>query len=95
MESEQRLAAIAALRPAEYTFENTFLACYKADENLRQVQGYLYHLSNVVASPAWQQALGRMQSIIAMHKGSSHAAEQVWATLQAAAQAPFMEQRTV
>lgn len=92
MESEQRLAAIAALQPAEYTLENTFLACYKADENLRQVQGYLYHLSNVVASPAWQQALGRMQSIIAMHKGSSHAAEQVWATLQAAAQAPFMEQ---
>lgn len=92
MESEQRLAAIAALRPAEYTFENTFLACYKADENLRQVQGYLYHLSNAVASPAWQQALGRVQSLVAMHKGGSHAAEQVWATLQAAAQAPFMQE---
>ena len=43
-EARERYAAIAAVTPETATFQNTFLALYEADENLKQSKNYVYHL---------------------------------------------------
>ena len=42
-EARGRLAAIAAVTPETATFENTFLAWYRADENMKQLANYINH----------------------------------------------------
>ncbi len=91
-EARQRTAAILALPATEYNFENTFLACYEADENLRQVQGYLYHLSNAMAGPGMQQALNIVLQETTAFEGARADAAQLLTILETAAASPSLQQ---
>lgn len=93
-EAARKQAAIAELQPHEITFENTFLACYESDENLRQVQSFLYHISNIASHPTWQRVMNAMGNAIAEHEKSRPNPARIWAVLQQAAAAPFMQEQS-
>ena len=89
-EADERLAAIAAVTPEQATFDNTFLAYEQAEENLRQLQGYMRHLSNVASTPQIQQAVTAISARTSAHGATRQQTEQIKQALLQAANAPWV-----
>ena len=85
-ETRERLAAIAAVTPETATFDNTFLAWYKADENLKLLTNYLYHLHTATGDPAIQHAMYDIQSEIMSYRAEGLHAARIAEVLREAAQ---------
>lgn len=88
-ETTARLAAIAAITPEQATFENTFLAFSEADENMRQLLGYVRHLSNMGVKPELQAAT---PPIPVDKTDRADTADKVKAVLLQAAKAPWVNE---
>ncbi len=91
-EADERLNTLAAVTPERATFDNTFLAYEQAEENLRQLQGYMRHLSNVTASPAIQQAVTAISARTSAHNAKRKNTEQIKQVLMQAAKAPWVQE---
>lgn len=91
-ETRARLEAIAAVTPETAAFDNTFLAWYKADENLKLLTNYLYHLHTVTGDPAIQHAMYDIQNEIMSYKAEGLHAARIAQVLREASQAPWVAQ---
>lgn len=91
-QARERMAAIAAIKPEEATFENTFLAYVESGENLKQVQSYLYHLVHTLGTPELHRAEEQLIREYAAHAASNPHQGAVWAVLDAASRAPWVAQ---
>ena len=91
-EARERLGAIAAVTPETATFDNTFLAWYKAEENLKLLTNYLFHLHTATGAPAIQRAMYDMQEEIMAYKAEGLHAARIAEVLREASQAPWVAQ---
>lgn len=91
-EARERLAAIAAVTPETSTFDNTFLAWYKADENLKQLANYLNHLYLAMGTPAVRQMMYEVHGEISAFKAEGVHAQRIAEVLRTASQAPWVAQ---
>lgn len=83
--ARHRLEQLSNIRPEDATFENTFLALEKAQEELNLVQNRLYHLKTV----ADNAELRKVQEELTPHWNAFNAEvlanEKIWAVLRSAA----------
>ena len=91
-EARERLASIAQLTPENATFENTFLAWYKADENVKQLANYINHLHMVTGHPAIMKMMYEVRGEIVAYKAEGLHARRIAEVLREAANAPWVEQ---
>ena len=91
-EAGERLAALEAVTPETATFENTFLAWYKVDENVKQLANYLNHLYISTGSSAVQRIMYDVQGEIMAFRSTGMNVERIAGVLHAAAQAPWVAQ---
>lgn len=92
LEARERLSAIAAVTPESATFENTFLAWYKADENMKQLANYLSHLQMATGSPAVQRMMYDVHNEIMTFKAEGVHATRIAEVLREAGEAPWVAQ---
>lgn len=85
-EAMERMQAIAALRPEEATFENTFLAYDAAEEDLKQLQVYLYHLMHTMGGSEYEAAHAQVIAAVAAYEAQRPAAGKLYALMQHVAQ---------
>ena len=85
-ESQQCMQAIASLRPEEATFENTFLAYDAAEEDLKQLQVYLYHLVHTMGSAEYDAAHEQVIAAVAAYEAQRPAMSKIYALMQQVAQ---------
>ncbi len=91
-EARERLGAIAAVTPDTATFENTFLAWYKADENMKQLTNYLSHLQLATGAPAIQHMMYDVHGEIMSFKAEGLHTQRIAEVLRHAGQAPWVAQ---
>ena len=91
-EARGRLAAIAAVTPETATFENTFLAWYRADENMKQLANYINHLHLATGSPAIQRMMADVHGEIVAFKAEGVHAQRIAEVLREASRAPWVAQ---
>ena len=91
-EARGRLAAIAAVTPETATFENTFLAWYRADENMKQLANYINHLHLATGSPAIQRMMSDVHGEIVAFKAEGVHAQRIAEVLREASRAPWVAQ---
>ena len=91
-EARGRLAAIAAVTPETATFENTFLAWYRADENMKQLANYTNHLHLATGSPAIQRMMADVHGEIVAFKAEGVHARRIAEVLREASRAPWVAQ---
>lgn len=85
-EAQQRMQAIASLRPEEATFENTFLAYDAAEEDLKQLQVYLYHLVHTMGSAEYDAAHEQVIAAVAAYEAQRPAMGKIYELMQHVAQ---------
>lgn len=91
-QAQESIAAICALTPEESTFDNTFLAYYKATENLDKAQGYMSHLSSVMDNPALRSAQEELIPELSAFSASVTANTQLWQVIKTAAAQPWVKE---
>ena len=91
-EARGRLAAIAAVTPETATFEDTFLAWYRADENMKQLANYINHLHLATGSPAIQRMMSDVHGEIVAFKAEGVHAQRIAEVLREASRAPWVAQ---
>ena len=85
-EAQQRMQAIASLRPEDATFENTFLAYDAAEEDLKQLQVYLYHLVHTMGSAEYEAAHEQVIAAVAAYEAQRPAMGKIYELMQHVAQ---------
>lgn len=90
-QARANMAAIAAVKPEEATFDNTFKAYAEAEGQLKQLQGYLYHLVHTLGTPELHRAEEQLIRDYAEYKATLPHQEAVWAVLSAASCAPWVD----
>ena len=91
-EAKQRLKAISEVTPETASFDNTFLAWYKADENVKQLANYLNHLQIATGDKEVQRMMYDAHTAIMEFKADSTYTARIAEVLRAAAQAPWVAQ---
>lgn len=91
-ETRARQEALATLSPQEATFENSFLAYARMEEELQQVQGYGMHLLRVAATPELQQARQTLMAELAQFHARNPQADTVACLLSTLADAPWVQE---
>jgi oligopeptidase A len=84
-EAQASIDAIAAVAPADATFENTFLALERAGERLNFAWGKVTHLQAVADSPALREAHNAMLPKVSAFSAAIPLNQRLWAALQAGA----------
>ncbi len=87
-EAQAALDAIAAIAPADATFENTFLALEQAGERLNFAWGKVTHLQAVADSPALREAHNAMLPQVSAFSAAIPLNQRLWTALQAGAASP-------
>lgn len=90
-QARERLTALAALPLEEATFENTFLAFYEAEENLQQLQLFLYHLMHTVGGPELPEAHAQVVAAVAEFEATRPGMDAIMELLFKAAELPCMQ----
>ena len=91
-EARERYAAIAAVTPETATFQNTFLALYEADENIKQAMNYVYHLHLTLGDREMQHMMETlMQETTAFRADGTYTAR-IAEVLRNAASAPWVQE---
>lgn len=87
-----RLEAISNLKPEETTFENTFLAYSKSQDELETVQSRLYHLKTVADNDALRAVQEELMPQWNELDAEVLANEKLWAVLRQAAAQPWVKE---
>jgi oligopeptidase A len=87
-EAQAAIDSIAAIAPADATFENTFLALERAGESLNFAWGKVTHLQAVADSPALREAHNAMLPKVSAWGAAIPLNQPLWAALQAGAASP-------
>lgn len=90
-QARARLEALSRVSLEEATFENTFLAYYEAEENLQQLQLFLYHLMHTVGDPELQKAYAQVVEMVAEFEATRPGTEEIQELLLKAAELPCMQ----
>lgn len=88
-EAMANLNAIAAIRPEEANFENTFLAYTQASTNLEQMLAYMEHLVNTAETPERFKLRSKMAKAYSQHRQSLGMYPKIWQVLHAASQSDW------
>lgn len=91
-EAKQRLKAISELTQETATFENTFQAWYKAEENIEQLANYLNHLQIATGDKEVQHMMYDAHTAMMEFRADSTYTARIAEVLRSAAQAPWVEQ---
>ena len=78
-EAQASIDAIAAVAPADATFENTFLALERAGERLNFAWGKVTHLQAVADSPALREAHNAMLPKVSAFSAAIPLNQRLWA----------------
>lgn len=90
--ARHRLEAISNLKPEETTFENTFLAYSKSQDELGAVQNRIYHLKTVADSDALRAVQEELMPQWNELGAEVLANEKLWAVLRQAAAQPWVKE---
>ena len=80
--AEARLAEIRSLKPAEVTFENSFMALECATEELYNGWGRLNHLDSVCANDEQREALNGMLPKVSAFSSAISMDAEIWSVLK-------------
>lgn len=90
-EALSNLNAIAAIRPEEATFENTFLAYTQATSNMNQLFAYMEHLVNTADTPERFKLRSKLAKAYANHRQNLNMYPKIFQVLSKAAQADWVK----
>lgn len=91
-EADARLSRLAAIPPEHATFENTFLAWYESQENIKQVTNYIYHLHTAHGAEDMKRTMGQIAREVAVFKARNPYTPRIAQVLQEAARQPWVQE---
>ena len=89
-EAREQLQALSAVTPETANFDNTFLAWYRAGENLKQVSNYVFHLHTALGNPDMQRMMSQIMADSTAYKAEGLHADRIAQVLREAAAAPWV-----
>lgn len=87
-----KLKQISNLRPAETTFENTFLALSHAQDELEKVQNRIYHLTTVAVTDELRQVQQELTPLWNKLGAEVLADDKLWSVLRHASTQPWVRE---
>lgn len=88
--ARRALDALAALDPADMTYDNTFAALEAAPEDLHRAWGRLMHLDMVMDNPAQREVVAELMPEVVAFSSSIALDDRVWNAIRRAGERPWV-----